>query len=154
MAHAQSENEVQAYLDKFKIQSVVEAAINAAVKAGAGDPNDFMATWLSAKSEKAIAVAAAAAADGAAAGTDGMRASVEVSATPPGAKSRTKLGEGAVWDASAKRLLWIDIIKGKIFTHDAEAKASTFVDTRQAIGTVVPHTTKRVAFACSRAYKL
>lgn len=148
MSQSQSENEVQAYLDKYKIQSTVEEAINAAVKAGATDPNDFMATWLSSKSAKALA--AAAPDEDAAAGTDGMRAVVEIPATPPGVKSRTKLGEGAVWDAEAKRLLWIDIIKGKVFTYNVAEKASKFVDTRQPIGTVVPHGANTVVGAlCS-----
>lgn len=71
--------------------------------------------------------------------------------TPPGVKSRTKLGEGIIWDEEHARFLWIDIIKGKIFTHDPSGSGtSTFVDTRQAIGTVVPCTaTSVVAALCS-----
>lgn len=45
-----------------------------------------------------------------------MTAKVLVPAVVPGVKGRTKLGEGAVW--SDGRLLWLDIIKGKIFSRE------------------------------------
>ena len=44
---AQSEAEVQAYLDQHKVQHLVEEAINAAVKASAADPAAFMAQHFS-----------------------------------------------------------------------------------------------------------
>ncbi len=79
-----------------------------------------------------------------------LTAKLLVPATPPGVKSRTKLGEGAVWDSENGRLLWIDIIKGKIFTHDPSSGIPTFVDVRQAIGTVVPKSKDTVVAAlCS-----
>jgi len=46
---AQSEQEVQAYLDSHKIQSTVEDAINACVKANAEDPCLFMSQHLATK---------------------------------------------------------------------------------------------------------
>ena len=46
---AQSEQEVQAYLDQYKIQTVVEDAINACVKAQAADPCLHMSQTLAAK---------------------------------------------------------------------------------------------------------
>ena len=46
---AQSEQEVQAYLDTHKIQATVEEAINACVKANAPDPCLFMSTHLASK---------------------------------------------------------------------------------------------------------
>jgi len=46
---AQSEQEVQAYLDQHKIQSIVEEAINACVKAGAEDPCLHMSKLLKSK---------------------------------------------------------------------------------------------------------
>lgn len=48
-----SENDVQQYLDKHKIQTTVEEAINAAVKANAEDPNTFISQYLAGKSTKA-----------------------------------------------------------------------------------------------------
>ena len=46
---AQSEQEVQAYLDQHKIQATVEEAINACVKANAADPCLFMSQHLAGK---------------------------------------------------------------------------------------------------------
>ena len=46
---AQSEQEVQAFLDNNKIQATVEEAINACVKANAQDPCLFMSQHLAAK---------------------------------------------------------------------------------------------------------
>ena len=46
---AQSEQEVQAYLDQHKIQATVEEAINACVKANASDPCLFMSQHLASK---------------------------------------------------------------------------------------------------------
>jgi len=78
-------------------------------------------------------------------------ASVLVPAIPGathGAKSRTKLGEGAVWDPLSSSLLWIDIVKGKIFTFDPVTGSNAAIDMRQPVGTVVPHTAETVVAAC------
>ena len=48
---AQSEQEVQAYLDSHKIQTTVEDAINACVKANADDPCLFMSQHLANKAQ-------------------------------------------------------------------------------------------------------
>lgn len=49
LSAAQSEQEVQQYLDKHKIQAAVEEAINACVKAAAPDPCQFMSQFLASK---------------------------------------------------------------------------------------------------------
>jgi len=67
------------------------------------------------------------------------KATVEIPATHPLCKDRTQLGEGAVWHND--RLLWIDIVKGKIFTYNPSKphdQAHTKADVRQVIGTIVP----------------
>ena len=46
---AEEEQEVQAYLDQHKIQTTVEDAINACVKANAADPCLFMSQHLASK---------------------------------------------------------------------------------------------------------
>ena len=71
----------------------------------------------------------------AASGKAAPTAKVLVPAVVPSVKGRTKLGEGAVW--SDGRLLWLDIIKGKIFTTNADS-TTAHCDTRQMVGTVVP----------------
>ena len=49
MSATQSEQEVQAYLDTHKIQTIVEDAINACVKANAEDPCAHMSETLASK---------------------------------------------------------------------------------------------------------
>jgi sugar lactone lactonase YvrE len=68
----------------------------------------------------------------------------------PGLKGRTKLGEGAVWDHESARLLWVDIVKGKIFHYDWSSGVNKHVDLRQSVGTVVPHTGDSVVAALSK----
>ena len=81
----------------------------------------------------------------------GKEASVIIPGVPGqsrGAKSRTKLGEGAHWDEATRTLLWIDIVKGKIFTYDPATRLNTAIDMRQPVGTVVPHTADTLLCAC------
>ena len=71
-------------------------------------------------------------------------------ANTPARVARTQLGEGAVWDSANNVLLWVDIIKGKIFSTTADGKCTQYCDTRQMIGTVVPHTKECVVAATHR----
>ena len=48
------------------------------------------------------------------------------------------LGEGAIWDSERQLLLWIDIVRGKLFVFDPSSKTNEEFDLRQSIGTVVP----------------
>lgn len=76
---------------------------------------------------------------------------VELPAKLPALKGRTKLGEGAVWCPITQRLLWIDIVKGKLFSYDYEgSKENRCADVRQPVGTVVPHTADTVVAALTR----
>ena len=47
------------------------------------------------------------------------------------------LGEGAIWDNENQRLLWIDIVRGKLFAFDPITKTNEEFDLRQSPGTVV-----------------
>lgn len=55
--------------------------------------------------------------------------------------SRCALGEGACWDPCTNRLLWIDIVRGKLFSYDPATKENRELKMRQLLGTVVPCTT-------------
>ena len=66
-------------------------------------------------------------------------ADIIVPPVAPGLRGRTKLGEGALWDHENQRLLWVDIIKGKVFHLDWSSGVNRHVDLRQPVGTVVPH---------------
>ena len=48
------------------------------------------------------------------------------------------LGEGAIWDNEKQRLLWIDIVRGKLFVFDPITGTNEEFDLRQYPGTVVP----------------
>lgn len=52
--------------------------------------------------------------------------------------SRRRLGEGAIWDSENNVLLWVDVVRSKLFVYDPTTKFNRMVDFRQMIGTVVP----------------
>lgn len=52
--------------------------------------------------------------------------------------SRCALGEGAVWDPCTGRLLWIDIVRGKLFSFDEATADNQDLHLKQLLGTVVP----------------
>jgi len=54
--------------------------------------------------------------------------------------SRCALGEGAIWDPHSGRLLWIDIVRAKLFSYDPTTKENRQIMMGQMLGTVVPCT--------------
>lgn len=48
------------------------------------------------------------------------------------------LGEGVIWDYRSNRLIWIDIVKGKLYSMNPDTCEATRVDLAQPVGTVVP----------------
>lgn len=48
------------------------------------------------------------------------------------------LGEGALWDPCTGRLLWIDIVRGKLFSYDEASADNRDLHLKQLLGTVVP----------------
>ena len=53
-------------------------------------------------------------------------------------RSRCALGEGACWDPHNQRLLWIDIVRGKLFSYDPKTGENRDLHMKQLLGTVVP----------------
>ena len=47
------------------------------------------------------------------------------------------LGEGAIWSHRQNRLLWVDIVRGKLFRFDPSTASNESWDIRQMAGTVV-----------------
>jgi sugar lactone lactonase YvrE len=59
----------------------------------------------------------------------------------PASSSAYQLGEGPVWDAQRQRVLWVDVVEGKVFTgslhgHGVVAESALHVD--ETVGAVVP----------------
>lgn len=61
-------------------------------------------------------------------------------------KSRCALGEGAVWDPHTGRLLWIDIVRGKLFSYGG-GDDNRDLHLKQLLGTVVPLDKRRCVVA-------
>lgn len=53
-------------------------------------------------------------------------------------KRPTLLGEGAVWDAAASLLYWVDIFGHKVFIYNPVTDMNREIDVGQQVGTVVP----------------
>ncbi len=49
-----------------------------------------------------------------------------------------ELGEGAIWNAAAQRLHWVDIEGGRVFTYDPATGENRACDVGRKVGTVVP----------------
>jgi sugar lactone lactonase YvrE len=49
-----------------------------------------------------------------------------------------KLGEGPIWDAAARRLLWVDIMDRAVHVFDPDMRVDRVVRTGEYTGTVVP----------------
>lgn len=68
-------------------------------------------------------------------------------------QSNAILGEGALWDGEAARLLWVDILNGEIHAYDTAACADRLVfKTGQPIGTVVPRADGGLAVAAGHGF--
>ena len=48
------------------------------------------------------------------------------------------LGEGAIWDYKNNRLLWIDVVEGKVFIYTPSDGENKEIEVGKTIGTVVP----------------
>lgn len=64
-----------------------------------------------------------------------------------------ELGEGPIWDAAASRLLWVDILRGRVHRFDP---SSGRVETREVgrpVGCVVPARNGSIVIATSRGFE-
>ncbi|MEU6799558.1 SMP-30/gluconolactonase/LRE family protein [Streptomyces neyagawaensis] len=48
------------------------------------------------------------------------------------------LGEGPTWDADAQRLIWIDILRSRVYTYDPASGRRTILVTEQHVGAAKP----------------
>jgi len=87
---------------------------------------------------RAVAAAAAAAPSAAAAAPSAAAPCCELVLD-----AKRALGEGALWDAARQRLLWVDIVRCKVFVYDPAGGTNRALDVRQMVGTVVPRAPPR-----------
>jgi sugar lactone lactonase YvrE len=52
--------------------------------------------------------------------------------------AQATVGEGAIWDARSRRLLWVDIRNGNIHLHDPAGQTDQVVPVGQMLGAAVP----------------
>ncbi|MFF7328912.1 SMP-30/gluconolactonase/LRE family protein [Streptomyces sp. NPDC090306] len=63
----------------------------------------------------------------------GARVTVDVAV-----RAEAALGEGATWDAEARRLIWIDILNSRVYTYDPATGHRTVRTTGQHVGAAKP----------------
>jgi sugar lactone lactonase YvrE len=52
--------------------------------------------------------------------------------------ARAELGEGIVWDAALSRLVWVDIMRGRVHRFDPASAVSEVCEIGQPVGTAAP----------------
>lgn len=52
--------------------------------------------------------------------------------------AKATLGEGSIWDARRRRLLWVDIVAGQVHVYDPADGSDQVYEVGQPVGTVVP----------------
>jgi sugar lactone lactonase YvrE len=63
-----------------------------------------------------------------------------------------ELGEGPVWDAGARALIWVDITAGLVHRFDPETGGDEVFDVGRPVGAAVPTTSGRLALALSDGF--
>ena len=66
--------------------------------------------------------------------------------------AKATLGEGAIWDARAKVLYWVDIEAGRLHVFDPSTGSDQAFELGQMVGTVVPRARGGVMLALERGF--
>jgi sugar lactone lactonase YvrE len=67
--------------------------------------------------------------------------------------AHAELGEGPVWDAAAARLLWVDILQGRIHRFDPVSKQDEIREVGRPVGAVTPSRDGSLVLATSRGFE-
>ena len=66
--------------------------------------------------------------------------------------ARATLGEGAIWDARAQVLYWVDILAGRVHIFDPATNENLTIEVGQSVGTIVPRTAGGVMLALKNVF--
>lgn len=67
--------------------------------------------------------------------------------------ARAELGEGPIWDAAAARLLWVDILQGRVHRFDPITRQDEIRNVGRPVGTVAPARDGSLVMATSRGFE-
>jgi sugar lactone lactonase YvrE len=67
--------------------------------------------------------------------------------------AKAELGEGPVWDAAAARLLWVDILQGRVHRFDPASGRDEIRDVGRPVGAVTPSRDGSLVMATSRGFE-
>lgn len=67
--------------------------------------------------------------------------------------ARAELGEGPIWDAAAARLLWVDILRGRVHRFDPVSGQDEIRDVGRPVGVVTPARDGSLVIATSRGFE-
>lgn len=70
------------------------------------------------------------------------------------AQLKAELGEGPVWDAAARRLLWVDLLKGDLHAFDPATRVdSVLAGLRRSLGAAVPRARGGYVIATAKGFE-
>jgi sugar lactone lactonase YvrE len=67
--------------------------------------------------------------------------------------ARAELGEGPIWDSAAARLLWVDILQGRVHRFDPASGQEEIREVGQPVGAVTPSRDGSLVMATSRGFE-
>lgn len=67
--------------------------------------------------------------------------------------ARAELGEGPIWDAASARLLWVDILQGRVHRFDPVSGQDEIRDVGRPVGAVTPARDGSLVLATSRGFE-
>lgn len=66
--------------------------------------------------------------------------------------AKATVGEGPCWDSRNQRLLWVDILEGRIHIHEPASQSNRTVDVGQMVGAAVPRCTGGLLLATHHGF--
>ncbi|MGH9331553.1 MAG: SMP-30/gluconolactonase/LRE family protein, partial [Vicinamibacterales bacterium] len=67
--------------------------------------------------------------------------------------AHAELGEGPIWDAAASRLIWVDILRGRVYRFDPASGRAETRDIGRPVGVAVPSADGSIVIATTRGFE-